>query len=272
MDYQKYLDLAKELLIEYTPKIVYAIILLIIGLWLIKRITNFSIRIMNKRGVDSSLLSFLSSLLSITLKVLLVFAVLSQVGIGTTSFIAVLGATGLAVGLALQGSLSNFAGGALILFFKPFKVGDLIEAQGELGKVIEIHILVTKLATAGNKTAIIPNGVLANGNIVNYNQGEKVGVPMHIGISYDSNIKEARQVILDVINAHQDVFENPKPTVNVEELADSSINLLIIPWTKPDKYWRVYFDILENSKEALDLANINIPFPQSDVHIFEHKK
>ncbi len=272
MNYQKYVEIAKELVRDYAPKIILAIILLVIGLWLIRIFTNYSIRIMNKKGVDNSLQSFLSSLLSITLKVLLVITLLTQVGIGTTSFLAVLGAAGLAIGLALQGSLSNFAGGALILFFKPFKVGDLIKAQGELGQVKEIHILVTKLAVAGGKTAIIPNGVLANGNIVNYNQGDKVGVPINIGVSYDSNIKEARQVILKVMNAHQDIFDSPVPTVNVKELADSSVNLLVIPWTTPEKYWRVYFDVLENAKEALDQAGITIPFPQTDVHLFKHEE
>ncbi len=267
MEYQKYLELSKELIIEYTPKFIAAILLLLIGLWIIKRITIFTKKLMQKKGVDASLQTFLSSLINISLKILLVISVLSQVGIETTSFIAALGAAGLAIGLALQGSLSNFAGGVLILFFKPFKVGDMIKAQGELGEVKEIQILVTKLATAGNKTAIIPNGPLANGNIINYNQDGKIRVDLNIGISYDADIKEARKTLMRVMNAHPDILEKPEPTVNVLELADSSVNLVLRPWTVPSKYWDVFFDILENSKEALDEDGITIPFPQRDVHI-----
>lgn len=267
MDYQKYVDLSKELLIDYTPKFITAILLLLIGLWIIKRVSIFTKKLMQKKGVDASLQTFLSSLINISLKILLIISVLSQVGIETTSFIAALGAAGLAIGLALQGSLSNFAGGVLILFFKPFKVGDMIKAQGELGEVKEIQILVTKLATAGNKTAIIPNGSLANGNIINYNQGGKIRVDLNIGISYDSSIKEARKTLMRVMNAHPDILEKPEPTVSVLELADSSVNLVLRPWTVPSKYWDVFFDILENGKEALDEDGITIPFPQRDVHI-----
>jgi len=268
MDYQKYIDLSVDLLLEYTPKVLMAIVILLLGLWIIKRLTIVSRKLMDKKGVDASLQTFLVSLLNISLKVLLAITVLSQVGIETTSFIAALGAAGLAIGLALQGSLSNFAGGVLILFFRPFKVGDMIKAQGEIGEVKEIQILVTKLSTAGNKTAIIPNSPLANGTIVNYNQDGMIRVDLNIGISYDSNIKDARKTLMDVMYAHPDILNSPKPTVNVMELADSSVNLILRPWTVPKKYWTVYFDILENSKEALDRDGISIPFPQRDVHIY----
>jgi small conductance mechanosensitive channel len=270
MDYQKYLDLAIELVIKFTPKVLMAIVLLVVGLWLTKRLTNLFDKLLTKQKVDISLRTFLISLASLSLKVLLFIAVLSQVGIETTSFIAALGAAGLAIGLALQGSLSNFAGGALILFFKPFKVGDLIKAQGEIGEVKEIQILVTKIAIAGNKTAIIPNGPLANGNIINYSQDGKLRVDINIGISYDADIKLARKVLIDVMYAHPDLLNDPKPTVNVSELGDNSVNLLLRPWTVPDKYWRVYFDVLENAKEALDKAKIGIPYPQRDIHIYKH--
>jgi small conductance mechanosensitive channel len=271
MDYQKYIDLALKLIIEYTPKFITAIILLIVGLWVIRRLTNLTKKVLDKKKVDLSLQNFLISLASLSLKILLFIAVLSQVGIETTSFIAALGAAGLAIGLALQGSLSNFAGGALILFFKPFKVGDLIKAQGEIGEVKEIQILVTKLAIAGNKTAIIPNGPLANGNIINYSQDGKLRVDINIGISYNADIKKARKILIEVMYAHPDLLNDPAPTVNVSELGDSAVNLLLRPWTVPDKYWRVYFDVLENAKEALDKESIGIPFPQRDIHIYEHK-
>lgn len=271
MEYQEYLNLLKNLLLKYTPKFITAILVLIIGLWLIKRVTFFINKLMQKKGVDVSLQTFLGSLIAIALKVLLIITVLSQVGIETTSFIAALGATGLAIGLALQGSLSNFAGGALILFFKPFKVGDLIKAQGEIGEVKEIQILVTKLAIAGNKIAIIPNGPLANGNIINYNENGKLRVDINIGISYNADIKKARKVLMDVMYAHPDLLNDPAPSVKVSELGDNAVNLLLRPWTVPDKYWPVFFGVLEDAKEALDKAGIGIPFPQRDVHIYEHK-
>ncbi len=267
---EKYLAKIPELVLEYLPKVVLAFVLLFVGLWLIKRIVLFAKRTMEKKGVDVSLRSFLSGLLNIGLKIMLILSVLSQVGIETTSFIAALGAASLAIGLALQGSLSNFAGGALILFFKPFKVGDLIKAQGEVGAVKEIGILTTKMAIAGNKTAIIPNGPLANGNIINYSQDGKLRVDINIGISYDADIKKARKILMDVMYAHPDLLNVPEPTVNVSELGDNSVNLLLRPWTVPDKYWRVYFDVLENAKEALDQAGIGIPYPQRDIHIYKH--
>jgi len=271
MEYQEYFDLAKNLLLKYTPKFITAIIVLIIGLWLIRRVTFLINKLMKIKGVDTSLRTFLGSLTSISLKIFLFITVLSQAGIETTSFIAALGAAGLAIGLALQGSLSNFAGGALILFFKPFKVGDLIKAQGEIGEVKEIQILVTKLSIAGNKTAILPNGPLANGNIINYNEGGKLRVDINIGISYNANIKQARKVLMEVMYAHPDLLNDPAPSVKVSELGDNSVNLLLRPWTVPEKYWPVFFGVLEDAKEALDKAGIGIPFPQRDVHIYEHK-
>jgi len=272
MEYQKYIDIATKLIVEYTPKFITAIIILFIGLWMIKRVNFLLNKLMKKKGVDVSLQTFIGSLVSIALKIFLFITVLSQVGIETTSFIAALGTVGLAIGLALQGSLSNFAGGVLILFFKPFKVGDLIKAQGEIGEVKEIQILVTKLAVTGNKTAIIPNGPLANGNIINYNEDGKLRVDINIGISYNANIKEARKVLMDVMYAHPDLLNDPAPSVKVSELGDNSVNLLLRPWTVPDKYWPVFFGVLEDAKEALDKAGISIPFPQRDVHIYEHKE
>ena len=269
--YQKYIDSTVELLVDYGPKFATAIVLLLIGMWLVKKLSRLFDKILEKKGVDYSLRSFLSSLVNISLKLLVFITVLSQAGIETTSFIAILGTAGLAIGMAMQGALANFAGGAMILFFKPFKVGDLISAQGEVGEVKEIEILTTKLIVAGNKTAIIPNGILANDKIINYNQGGKLRVDLKIGISYNANIKDAKKVLLEIMNAHPAILETPEPTVNVSELGDSSVVLLLRPWTTPNKYWDMYFDIMESGKEALDKAGISIPFPQRDVHIYEHK-
>ena len=184
-----------------------------------------------------------------------------------TSFVAILGAAGLAVGLALQGSLSNFAGGALILFFKPFRVGDIIEAQGYTGKVQEIQIFITKLLTPDNKTVIIPNGELSNGNIVNYSEEGKIRIDLTVGISYDADIKKAKKVALKTIEKIDGVLEDPGVTVVVTELADSSVNLGIRPWVNIADYWRVYSESLEGIKNAFDKADIGIPYPHQVVHM-----
>jgi len=190
-----------------------------------------------------------------------------MVGIETTSFVAILGAAGLAVGLALQGTLSNFAGGILLLLFRPYKVGDLVETQGRLGEVREIQIFTTILATPDNKMAIIPNGPIMNGEIVNYTALGKIRVDLVMGISYGADIRKAKEVLLQVMNAHPKVLKDPAPFVGVSELGDSAVNLAVRPHADPADYWDVYFDIYEQGKIALDDHNIEIPFPQVDVHM-----
>lgn len=258
---------AWDMIMEYGPRAVGAIIVLIIGLWIIGRIVRMSDRLMNKRGMDASLIPFLRSMISILLKAVLVISVAGMVGIETTSFVAILGAAGLAVGLALQGTLQNFAGGVLILIFKPYKVGDLIETQGHLGAVKEIQIFVTVMLTPENKTVIIPNGAISNGDITNYTLEGKIRVDLVMGISYESDIKKARNVLMEVMESHPKVLKDPAPFVGVVELADSSVNLAVRPYAKPEDYWDVYFDVYEAGKEALDKAEITIPFPQVDVHL-----
>jgi small conductance mechanosensitive channel len=260
-----------EIVREYGLKLAIALVILIVGWKVIKLLDRLIKRVFDRRKIDLSLRYFLESLIDITMKVMLIIMVMAQAGIKTTSFIAVLGAAGLALGMALQGSLSNFAGGALILFFKPFKVGDLIEAQGLKGEVKEIQIFVTKLIVDGNKTAIIPNGILANEKIINYNEGDKLRVDVKIGISYSSDIDLARKTLMDVLYAHPDILNDPLPTVQVLNLGDSAVELLIRPWTIPSNYWAVHFYVMEEGKKALDKAGITIPFPQRDVHIYEHK-
>lgn len=222
---------------------------------------------MSKKDTDPSLVSFLTSLVSIGLKALLLISVAEMVGIQTTSFIAILGAAGLAVGLALQGTLANFAGGVLILLFKPYKVGHLIEAQGHTGWVKEIQIFVSILTTPDNKTVIIPNGAISNGNITNYSTLGQIRVDLVMGISYESDIRKAKSILLDVMQKHPKVLKDPAPFVGVVELGDSSVNLAVRPHSTPEDYWTVYFDIYEEGKIALDESGITIPFPQVDVHM-----
>lgn len=262
-----YTDQAISMIMEYAPKVLLALVVLLIGLWVINRLVNVLGKTMEKRKVDESLQPFLKSLIGIGLKAMLVISVAGIVGIETTSFVAVIGAAGLAVGLALQGTLANFAGGVLILMFKPYKVGDLIEAQGHVGWVEEIQIFVTILRTPDTRTVIVPNGAMSNGDITNNSKLGKMRVNLVIGISYDANIKQAREVLLKVMNDHPLVMKDPAPSVGVLELGDSSVNLAVHPHCKAEDYWTVYFDVYENGKEALDAANITIPFPQLDVHI-----
>ncbi len=266
-DYQPIIDKAIDLLMTYGPKILLAIIVLIIGIWIINRFARVTRKLMTARNVNVSLIGFVSSLTSIGLKALLLVSVAGMIGIETTSFIAILGAAGLAIGLALQGTLGNFAGGVMVLIFKPYKVGDLIEAQGHLGVVKEIHIFVTILLSPQNKTIIIPNGAISNGDITNYTTEGNIRVDMTFGIAYEANIKDAKDVLMKVITKHPKVLKDPAPFVGVSELADSSVNLAVRPYAKPEDYWTVYFDVYESGKEALDKAGITIPFPQMDVHL-----
>lgn len=256
-----------ELGLEYAPKLALAIITLLIGLWVIRGICKVLQASMERSKVDPTLVPFLNSLTSWSLKVLLFVSVASMIGIATTSFIAILGAAGLAVGLALQGSLANFAGGVLIMVFKPYKVGDLIETQGQLGVVKEVQIFNTIIIAPQNKQVIIPNGVVSNGPIVNYTVEGVIRVDLSIGIAYDADIAKAKSVIMAVMEKHEKVLSTPAPFVGVSEMADSSVNLAVRPQCKPEFYWDVFFDINEQMKIALDDNNITIPFPQRDVHV-----
>ncbi|MFB9056217.1 mechanosensitive ion channel family protein [Mariniflexile ostreae] len=260
---QKWIDLA----IQYGLKIIGAIVIWIIGSWIIGKLLKAVNKIMAKGDYDISLQKFLLNLIRWTLKIILVIVVLGTVGVETTSFAAMLAAVGLAIGMALQGSLGNFAGGVLIMIFKPIKIGDYIEAQGESGTVKEIEIFTTKLTTPDNKEVIIPNGALSNGNITNYSTQDTRRVDFTFGVGYDSDIKKTKDVIFNVINSHPLVLKDPATAVNVSELADSSINFFTRVWVKKEDYWTVKFDIMEQTKEALDAAGIDIPYPhQVEIH------
>lgn len=266
-DLNPYLGRAYGYFSLYAPKILLAIVVLIIGLWVIKKIVKCTGKTMEKKGTDTSLRKFFSSLMGIGLKVLLLISVAGMIGIQTTSFIAVIGAAGLAIGLALQGTLANFAGGILILLFKPYKISDLIEAQGHIGVVKEIQMFVTILLTPENKTVFIPNGAISNGNIVNYTRQDLIRVNLMFGISYKSDIAKSKEVLMNLMVNHPKVLKEPAPFVGVSGLGDSSVNLATRPYTKPGDYWEVYFYMYEHGKIELEKAGISIPFPQVDVHM-----
>lgn len=264
---EEWIDTGIKYATDYGLRIIAAIIIWIVGSWIIKKLLNSTKKFMEKREYDESLKKFLVNFLGWTLKILLILAILSKLGVETTSFAAILAAAGLAIGMALQGSLGNFAGGVLLMVFKPIKIGDLIEAQGEIGVVKEIEIFTTKLIGLSNKEIIIPNGALSNGNIVNYTTEGTRRVDLVFGVGYDSDIKKTKEVLMKVISENPKVLQEPAPTVNVLELADSSVNFAVRPWCKTEDYWAVYFETMENTKEALDAAGIEIPYPhQVEIH------
>jgi small conductance mechanosensitive channel len=271
--YQLFMDIlleqSQEYLLTYGPKLLMALATLFFGLWAIKQIVKGSGKAMNKNNVDDSLRPFLKRLLSAGLKVLLIVSVISMIGVKTTSFVAIIGAAGLAVGLALQGSLSNFAGGVLILILKPFKVGDFIESVGYSGTVQAIQIFYTIVKTPDNKITTIPNGKLANSAVVNYSTEELRRVDMIFGIGYDDDIDLTKETLFELIAADSRILQDPKPQVVMAELGDSSVNFKVRVWVKNSDYWPVNFDMHENVKKTFDKKEISIPFPQRDLHLHQ---
>jgi len=252
---------------QYGLKLLGAIVVLVIGLWVIKILTKSSQRLMVNGKIDASLSSFLKSMIDILLKILLIISVMSMMGIQMTSFIALLGAAGLTIGMALSGTLQNFAGGVMILVFKPFKVGDFINAQSYSGSVKEIQIFVTILTTPDNKTIIIPNGQLSNGSLTNFSAQPKRRVDWSFGIAYGDDFDQARAVLLDMMKENKHILTQPEPFVALGELADSSVNLTVRAWVKAVDYWDVYFDMNEKFYKNAGKSGLSIPFPQMDVHL-----
>ncbi len=265
-EYTEYLDQGLQWVMDILPNLITATIILIVGYWVVKFINRLVRKFFEKKDYDLALESFLQSFINIALKLLLFVLVITQLGVKSSSLVALVGAAGLAVGLALQGSLSNFAGGVLILVFKPFKVGDFISAQGVDGTVKEITIFTTKLNTFGNQLAILPNGQLSNNNIINYNAEETRRDKIDIGIGYGSNIKKAKDILLAICSSHEGILEDPAPAVFVGELADSSVNLTLRFWAKNEDFWAAHFFVIEETKARFDKEGIEIPFPQLDVH------
>lgn len=256
-----YFNILLQIVIEYTPRVISAVIILVFGLWAIKIVMGFVRRLMVKRSVDATLSKFLADILVWALRLLLFISVISKLGIETSSFVAILGAMGLAVGLSLQGSLSNFAGGMLIIMFKPFRVGDTIEAQGVTGTVVEIQIFVTKLITGNNQTIFVPNGALSNGTITNFSMEGIRRADLNFGIAYDSDIKNVREILMQVIAKNPKILTSPEPAVVVRDLTDHSINMAVRTWSKNEDFSDMTAYILEEGKAAFDSAEVSIqPF------------
>jgi len=264
---ERYADTAIELSMSYGPKLVLAIITLLIGLWMIRLVDRALGRGMESARIEPTLRRFLQSVTAVLLKGALFVSVITMIGVETTSIIAMLGAAGLAVGLALQGSLANFAGGVLILFFKPFKVDDVIEAQGFVGVVHEIQIFNSILLTLDNQRVVIPNGLLSNGCIKNVFVEPTRRIDLTFGVGYGDEIPKVRQVIQDVIAGDDRILKDPPSDIFVSEHADSSVNFLVRVWVNSNDYWPVHFAMIEAVKIAFDREGITIPFPQRDVHL-----
>jgi small conductance mechanosensitive channel len=251
----------------YGPKLIGAVAVWIIGGWIIKAIGSGVQKALSKSKTDPSLMPFLMGIVNGLLKIMLVITVLGMLGIEMTSFIAILGAAGLAVGMALSGTLQNFAGGVMILIFKPFKVGDVIEAQGFTGSVSEIQIFNTIMKTPDNKTIIIPNGGLSTSSMVNYSTEAKRRVDWTIGIAYGDDADKAREVIRRLCDEDSRILKDPEVFIAVSALADSSVNFAVRAWVNAADYWGVYFDLNEKVYKTFENEGLNIPYPQMDVHI-----
>lgn len=257
--------------VDWGGRLIGFFLILIIGMWLAKVLKKLMLKGLEKRAVDPTLTKFLSSLAHVALQAFVIIAALGKLNVQTASFVAVLGAAGLAVGLALQGSLSNFASGVLMIIFKPFALGDFVEAGGATGAVQEVGIFTTTINSPDNKRMIVPNAQVMGGKITNFNANGIRRVDLTAGISYGDDIDKAREILIGILEKDERVLKDPAYTVAVVEMADSSVNFVVRPWCAGSDYWAVYFNTTEAIKKAFDEAGICIPFPQRDVHIYEHK-
>jgi small conductance mechanosensitive channel len=262
----------KEYVLLYGLKIIAAGLIFIIGKFISKVLSNILKKIMQQSKIEETLISFVTHIAYVAAMTFVVIAAIGQLGVQTTSFVAVIGAAGLAVGLALQGSLSSFAAGVILILFKPFKVGDFIIAGGETGTVQEIQIFSTVLAHPDNRKVVIPNSQITGGTITNFSAIDKRRIDLVFGISYKDDMKKAKDILAKVVASDNRVLDDPKPVIAVSELGQSSVNLVCRPWVKPGDYWVVYFNIVEQGKFELEKNGITIPFPQQDVHIYQEKK
>jgi small conductance mechanosensitive channel len=253
----------------YGPKVIGALAIFIIGRIVIGFLVGIVKRLLTKSKTDETLVKFLTSLTRTALLAILFIVVLNQLGVQTTSFVAIIGAAGLAIGFALQGSLANFAAGVMLIIFKPFKAGDFVEAGGSTGIVEEVGIFSSIMRTVDNKKIIIPNGGITGGNIVNYSANETRRVDLVFGIGYGDDLKKAKQILVQILEADDRILPDPAPVVAVSELADSSVNFVVRPWVKSEDYWGVCWDLTEKVKLTFDAEGISIPFPQRDVHMHQ---
>jgi small conductance mechanosensitive channel len=262
---QKLIDVG----VPFVLNVVAAIIIYIIGRWAAKIVSSITQRVMEKAKVDEALVKFSANLVYAAILVFTIIAAIGRLGVQTASFIAVLGAAGLAIGMALQGTLANFAAGVMILLFRPFRIGDFVEAGGSMGSVQEVHIFNTILSAPDNRKIIVPNSQITSGTITNFSAIEKRRVDLTFGISYSDDIKAAKEALSRLVNADNRILKDPAVTIAVSELADSSVNIVCRPWVKPADYWGVYFDLTEKGKAELEKAGCTIPFPQRDIHVFQ---
>jgi small conductance mechanosensitive channel len=256
-----------DLLIQYGVNLISAILILFIGNLVVKGIAGSVAKLLQKREMDKAVVDFISALVRYLLFIIVLIAALSRIGVQTASVVAVIGAAGLAVGLALQGSLSNFAAGVLIVAFRPFKSGDYVEIGGVAGSVDSIQIFQTVLTTPDNKMVVVPNSAVIGGPITNYSRHTTRRIDLVIGVSYKADLQKTKEVLSSVLAADERILKEPKPTIGVHTLADSSVNFVVRPWVKTSDYWAVYFDTMQGIKETLDKEGIEIPFPQMDVHL-----
>ena len=270
MDMSQVLEKVWELVVLYGLKAFAAIVIFVVGRWVAMAMRKLVRRLMQRAEIDETINSFVGNLVYVALLVFVVIAALSQLGIQTTSFIAILGAAGLAVGLALQGSLANFAAGFLMVIFRPFRVGDYIEGGGVAGTVEEIQIFTTTLKTPDNKTVIVPNAKMTGDNIINWSTKGTRRVDLRFGIGYGDDIDKAKQTIAAVLAEDDRILPDPPIQIALVELGDSSVDFVVRPWVKSEHYWSVYFDTTEKVKKAFDANGISIPFPQRDVHLYQH--
>jgi small conductance mechanosensitive channel len=256
----------------YSIKIVAAILIFIIGKWLCRRIANLLIKIMEKNNIDVTLVKFLGSIVYYTLFIVVMIAVAGQLGINTTSFLTIIGAAGLAIGLALKDSLSNLASGVMLIMFRPIKIGDFVDVGGVTGTVQSIDIFNTTIHSPDNQKHIVPNASITSGVITNVTANDNRRVDLVIGIGYDDDIAKAKGILEAIIKKEERVLENPATNIAVSELGDSSVNFVVRPWVKTSDYWDVYFDLTEEIKITFDKEGISIPYPQQDVHLFSEQK
>jgi len=250
-------------------RLILSIALFFIGRWISTLIVRGVRTLMTRAKVDETLANFAANLLYYVLLAVVIIAALNNIGVDTTSVIAIFGAATLAIGLALQSSLSNFAAGVMIIMFRPYKVGDLIETTGEFGKVNAVNIFTTIITTLDNKEVIIPNGSIMAGNIINYSSKGKIRIDLVFGIGYEDDLLRAKGILLDILTSYEKVLAYPAPSVNVLELADSSVNFAVRPYVLIEDYWNVYFHVTEQVKLRLDAEGISIPYPQRDIHVFQ---
>ncbi|MGM0655896.1 MAG: mechanosensitive ion channel family protein [Thermodesulfobacteriota bacterium] len=269
---EKYIEVLTYWVTSYSVKVIAALLILMIGKWLARRLTNLIAKLMEKNKVDITLVRFLESILYYTFLVMVVIAAAGQLGINTTSFITIMGAAGLAIGLALKDSLSNFASGVMLVMFRPYKVNDYVDIGGVAGSVVTISLFTTELSTPDNQKVIVPNSSITSNVITNVTANPTRRVDLVMGIGYNDDIKKAKEVIQGILAEEKRILPTPAPLIAVSELADSSVNIVVRPWVNTGDYWNVYFALQENIKLAFDANGISIPFPQQDVHMYQKTK